>query len=90
MLLTDDVVGPTRTSIENESKLSNLGKAADHFFDRCEDTARNTDHSIRCWSRSHVQGRPYKATRAMRHPQTLQMALEKHDILCPTSSAPGR
>lgn len=24
---------PTQSSIEDESKLSNLGKAADHFFD---------------------------------------------------------
>ncbi|KAM0714509.1 hypothetical protein Q7P37_009803 [Cladosporium fusiforme] len=61
LLLADDVGGLTQSSIEDESKLSNLGKAADHFFDRCEDTARNTDHSIRCWLRSHVQGRPYKA-----------------------------
>jgi hypothetical protein len=61
LLLADDVTGRTLSSIEDESKLSNLGKAADHFFDRCEDTARNTDHSIRCWLRSHVQGRPYKA-----------------------------
>ncbi|GAB7336112.1 hypothetical protein MBLNU13_g08907t1 [Cladosporium sp. NU13] len=61
LLLADDFGGPTQSSIEDESKLSNLGKAADHFFDRCEDTARNTDHSIRCWLRSHVQGRPYKA-----------------------------
>ena len=61
LLLADDVGSPTQSSIEDESKLSNLGKAVDHFFDRCEDTARNTDHSIRCWLRSHVQGRPYKA-----------------------------
>jgi len=61
LLLADDVRGRTLSSIEDESKLSNLGKAAAHFFDRCEDTARNTDHSIRCWLRSHVQGRPYKA-----------------------------
>lgn len=61
LLLADDVESPTQSSIEDESKLSNLGKAVDHFFDRCEDTARNTDHSIRCWLISHVQGRPYKA-----------------------------
>ena len=28
---------------------------------RCEDIARNTDHSIRCWLRSQMHGRPYKA-----------------------------
>lgn len=61
LLLVGDAGGLTQSSIEDESKLSNLGKAADHFFDRCENTARNTDHYIRCWLRSHVQGRPYKA-----------------------------
>lgn len=61
LLLANDVSGPTLSSIKDESKLSNLGRAADHFFDRCEDTARNTDHSMRCWLKSHVQGRPYKA-----------------------------
>jgi hypothetical protein len=61
LLFADDVTSRTLSSIEDESKLSDLGKAADHFFDRCEDTARNTNHSIRCWLRSHVQGRPYKA-----------------------------
>jgi hypothetical protein len=61
LLLADDVGSPTQSSMEDELKLSNLGKGVDHFFDQCEDTARNTDHSIRCWLRSHVQGRPYKA-----------------------------
>lgn len=61
LLLADDASGRTISSIENESKLSNLSKAADHIFDRCEDAARNTDHSIRCWLRSHAQGRLYKA-----------------------------
>lgn len=61
LLLAHDVGSPTQSSIEDELKLSNLGKAVDHFFDQCEDTARNTDHSIRCWLRSHVQGRLYKA-----------------------------
>jgi hypothetical protein len=61
LLLADDVGSPIQSSIEDESKLLNLGKVVDYFFDRCEDTARNTDNSIRCWLRSHVQGRPYKA-----------------------------
>ncbi|KAK3680383.1 hypothetical protein LTR37_021276 [Vermiconidia calcicola] len=49
------------SSVEDERRLAAIGHAVDHFFDRCEDTARNTDHSVRCWLRSHVPGRPYKA-----------------------------
>ena len=38
-----------------------IGKAVDHFFERCEDTAEHTSHSVRCWLRSHIPKRPYKA-----------------------------
>jgi hypothetical protein len=38
-----------------------IGKAVDHFFERCEDTAEHTNHSVRCWLRSHIPKRPYKA-----------------------------
>ena len=50
-----------RSCLEDEQKLQTLGHAVDLFLDRCEDTARNTDHSIRCWLRSHLSHRPYKA-----------------------------
>lgn len=49
------------SSVEDEMRLAILGNAVDRFFKRCEDTAINTDHSMRCWLRSHVNGRPYKA-----------------------------
>ncbi|KAL8626151.1 hypothetical protein Q9189_008167, partial [Teloschistes chrysophthalmus] len=49
------------SSIDDERRLVAIGKAVDHFLDRCEDTARNTDHSLRCWLRSQVPGHSYKA-----------------------------
>lgn len=49
------------SSADDERCLIAVGQAVDHFFDRCEDTARNTDHSIRCWLRSQIPDRPYKA-----------------------------
>ena len=51
----------TYSSIEDERRLTAIGHAVDRFFDRCDGTARNTDHSIRCWLRSQIPGRPYKA-----------------------------
>lgn len=49
------------SSADDERRLLRIGLAVDHFFNQCEDTARHTDHSIRCWLRSHIPGRPYKA-----------------------------
>lgn len=49
------------SSGDQEKHLFALGKAIDRFFDRCEDTARHTDHSVRCWLRGQIVGRPYKA-----------------------------
>lgn len=49
------------SSADDERRLSGIGRAVDHFFDRCEDTARHTDQSVRCWLRSHIPKRPYKA-----------------------------
>lgn len=49
------------SSSEDERKLATFGRAVDRFFDRCEDTVRHTDHSVRCWLRGQVVGRPYKA-----------------------------
>jgi hypothetical protein len=46
---------------EDERKIRAIGVAMDAFFDRCENTARNTDHAIRCWLRSNLSDRPYKA-----------------------------
>jgi hypothetical protein len=49
------------SSADDEKRLSMIGKAVDHFFERCEDTAEHTNHSVRCWLRSHIPKRPYKA-----------------------------
>ena len=49
------------SSAGDEKRLSMIGKAVDHFFERCEDTAEHTNHSVRCWLRSHIPKRPYKA-----------------------------
>ena len=49
------------SSVEDERKIRSIGVAIDAFFDRCENTTRNTDHAIRCWLRSNLSDRPYKA-----------------------------
>ena len=49
------------SSAEDERRIRTIGVAMDHFFDRCEDTVCHTGHSIRCWLRSHLADRPYKA-----------------------------
>jgi hypothetical protein len=36
-----------QSSAEDERKIPSIGAAIDAFFDRCEDTVRYTDHSIR-------------------------------------------
>lgn len=43
---------PMHSRREDESKLSHLVTALDQVFDRCEDTVRHTDVSIRCLLRS--------------------------------------
>lgn len=53
--------GLVQSSAGDEQLLTDIGLACDRFFDRCEDTARHTEHSIRCWLRSQILGRPYKA-----------------------------
>jgi hypothetical protein len=50
-----------QSSAEDERRIRSIGAGIDAFFDRCEDTARHTDHSIRCWLRSNLADRPYKA-----------------------------
>jgi hypothetical protein len=45
----------------DEHRIRSIGAGIDALFDRCEDTARHTDHSIRCWLRSNLADRPYKA-----------------------------
>ncbi|KAF1939465.1 hypothetical protein EJ02DRAFT_497113 [Clathrospora elynae] len=47
--------------IPHECRLSYLVTALDRVFDRCEDTARHTDVSIRCLLRSSYPDRTYKA-----------------------------
>jgi hypothetical protein len=49
------------SSAGDEKRLSMIGKAVNHFLERCEDTAEHTNHSVRCWLRSHIPKRPYKA-----------------------------
>jgi hypothetical protein len=49
------------SSAGDEKRSSMIGKAVDHFFERCEDIAEHTSHSVRCWLRSHIPKRPYKA-----------------------------
>lgn len=48
-------------SAANECRLAVVGATVDRFLDRCEDTLRHTDHSIRCCLRSHYPGRSYKS-----------------------------
>jgi hypothetical protein len=50
-----------QSSAEDEHRIRSIGAGIDALFDRCEDTARHTDHSIRCWLRSNLADRPYKA-----------------------------
>lgn len=45
----------------DERCLALIQQALNHFVDRCEDTVRHTDHSVRCRLRSQIPGRPYKA-----------------------------
>jgi hypothetical protein len=53
----DDIV----FSAADERRLAIVSIAIDRFLDRCEDTLRHTDHSIRCCLRSHFPGRSYKS-----------------------------
>jgi hypothetical protein len=50
-----------RSCEKDELRIQAVDRAVDRFFDRCEDTLQHTDHSIRCWLRSHFPGRAYKA-----------------------------
>jgi hypothetical protein len=52
---------PMHSRREDEFKLSHLVTALDEVFDRCEDTVRHTDVSIRCLLRSSYPDRTYKA-----------------------------
>lgn len=49
------------SSSDDERKFKALDRAVDRFFDRCEDTALHTDHSVRCWLRGQIPGRAYKS-----------------------------
>lgn len=46
---------------EDERRLTHIVAAFDRVFDRCEDTVKHTDISIRCWLRGQYPDRPYKA-----------------------------
>ena len=61
MHLGDSNGAAVYSSASDEGRLLMIGRAVDRFFDRCDDTLQHTDHSLRCWLRSQVPGRPYKA-----------------------------
>lgn len=44
----------------DERRLVVIGKMIDRFFDRCEDTLHYTNHSLRCYLRSHYPRQSYK------------------------------
>lgn len=48
-------------SAADERKLATVSVTTDRFLDRCEETLRHTDHSLRCCLRSHYPGRSYKS-----------------------------
>lgn len=48
-------------SAADECRLAVVSATVDRFLDRCEDTLRHTDHSIRCYLRSHYPDRSYKS-----------------------------
>lgn len=49
------------SSEKDEMKLYRIVAALDRLFDRCGDTVRHTDVSIRRWLRGMLPDRPYKA-----------------------------
>ncbi|KAF4446765.1 hypothetical protein F53441_9625 [Fusarium austroafricanum] len=49
------------SSVKNECKLVSIVAALDRLFDRCEETVRYTDVSVRRWLRGRFPDRPYKA-----------------------------
>ncbi|KAK1950832.1 hypothetical protein LY78DRAFT_708415 [Colletotrichum sublineola] len=46
---------------DDEARLQRIVSAVDGLMDRCEDTVRHTDVSMRCWLQSLEPHRPYKA-----------------------------
>ncbi|KAK6218095.1 hypothetical protein QIS74_02559 [Colletotrichum tabaci] len=52
---------PSVSTPEDEARLQRIMSAVDGVFDRCEDTIRSMDVSMRCWLRSSEPYRPYKA-----------------------------
>lgn len=49
------------SKVENERQLVAISDAIDRFFNRSENTARHINNSVRCWLRSQIPGRIYKA-----------------------------
>lgn len=49
-----------KSSAADEQKLTEMLAAVDRLFDRCADTVRHTDVSVRRWLRSSLPNRPYK------------------------------
>ncbi|TQN64886.1 hypothetical protein CSHISOI_10700, partial [Colletotrichum shisoi] len=52
---------PYVSTLEDEARLQRIMLSVDGVFDRCKDTIRSTDVSMRCWLRSSEPYRPYKA-----------------------------
>lgn len=59
LLTSGDTIA--ESSEEDETKLCIIIAALDRLFDRCGDTVRHTDVSIRRWLRGMLPDRPYKA-----------------------------
>ncbi|KAK1658089.1 hypothetical protein BDP55DRAFT_698609 [Colletotrichum godetiae] len=74
----------TSDSQEDEARLQYITSAVDGVFDRCEDTIRHTDVSIRCWLRSSEPHRPYKAPFELvgRHSSTYKYRRSAKRLLC--------
>lgn len=61
LIIDHDGAARLTSNAKDEGKLLIIGRAIDRFLSRYEDTARHTNHSVRCWLRSQIPGRPYKA-----------------------------
>jgi len=46
---------------DDEKRLAHIVTALNGVFDRCEDTVKHTDNSLRCWLRGHTSDRPFPA-----------------------------
>ena len=78
LIIGHDGAAEVVSSAEDERKLGIIGRAVSRFLNRCEQTARHTDHSIRCWLRSQIPGQPNKA--AFQLPSR-QATIQRYNLL---------